>query len=455
MKFWYIPLFLFIMILTACGNNVDPMEHTDVEFSGIDTRGNANYFFNEESALENLYDVTHQNELSGEDYEEWETARSALDISLSNERELSNGDVVTLTVNVDEEATSVFSGSSEQEFEVSDLPEGTTITSEDLQENVTASFEGMDGEGRIDEISQSSDNNLPELQIEAENDGELSNGEPAQLRVHDDSFNDLQYTEYILAEEDRTFELEVSGLQEPEFITSQELVDNIIITFSGASGKGNVENIESTFSGDIPNINIEVENEGELENGGNAVVNITDDTIERLNSEGYAIEEQDRQFEIEVDGLTGYASDLSGIENLDAVKQLLQEEVDSRYEDISPDNSFFGVIYEVEFHQNMYRQYEDTSQSGSYQHNNLVQGNGNLFAIYSVDEYSGGEDSELEKESIVAIGFNNMELDEDQEVNLANLSDERVIFDNSYSLDAVIQLMEGYGYTTEGESEEE
>src|SRR5699024_7477455 len=418
--------------------NVDPMEHTDVEFSGIDTRGNANYFFNEESALENLYDVTHQNELSGEDYEEWETARSALDISLSNERELSNGDVVTLTVNVDEEATSVFSGSSEQEFEVSDLPEGTTITSEDLQENVTASFEGKDGEGRIDEISQSSDNNLPELQIEAENDGELSNGEPAQLRVHDDSFNDLQYTEYILAEEDRTFELEVSGLQEPEFITSQELVDNIIITFSGASGKGNIE----------------VENEGELENGGNAVVNITDDTIERLNSEGYAIEEQDRQFEIEVDGLTGYASDLSGIENLDAVKQLLQEEVDSRYEDRSPDNSF-GVIYEVEFHQNMYRQYEDTSQSGSYQYYNLVQGNGNLFAIYSVDEYSGGEDSDLEKESIVAIGFNNMELDEDQEVNLANLSDEIVIFDNSYSLDTVIQLMEGYGYTTEGESEEE
>src|SRR5699024_1237703 len=289
---------------------------------------------------------------------------------------------------------------------------------------------------------------------EAENDGELSNGEPAQLRVHDDSFNDLQYTEYILAEEDRTFELEVSGLQEPEFITSQELVDNIIITFSGASGKGNVENIESTFSGDIPNINIEVENEGELENGGNAVVNITDDTIERLNSEGYAIEEQDRQFEIEVDGLTGYASDLSGIENLDAVKQLLQEEVDSRYEDRSPDNSF-GVIYEVEFHQNMYRQYEDTSQSGSYQYYNLVQGNGNLFAIYSVDEYSGGEDSDLEKESIVAIGFNNMELDEDQEVNLANLSDEIVIFDNSYSLDTVIQLMEGYGYTTEGESEEE
>src|SRR5690625_7119239 len=84
MKFWYIPLFLFIMILTACGNNVDPMEHTDVEFSGIDTRGNANYFFNEESALENLYDVTHQNELSGEDYEEWETDRKSTRLNSSH-----------------------------------------------------------------------------------------------------------------------------------------------------------------------------------------------------------------------------------------------------------------------------------------------------------------------------------------------------------------------------------
>src|SRR5699024_12089590 len=106
---FYTRLFLFIMILTACGKNVDYMKITDFEFSGIDTRGNANYFFNEESALENLYDVTHQNELSGEDYEEWETARSALDISLSNERELSNGDVVILTVNVDEEVISDYS----------------------------------------------------------------------------------------------------------------------------------------------------------------------------------------------------------------------------------------------------------------------------------------------------------------------------------------------------------
>lgn len=451
MKLKYILMLVVVFVLASCGNSEDVMDYTEVEFSGIDTRGTADYVVDEAGLLESLYDVSETDSLTQEEYAEWEDAKSAADISLDNQSDLSNGDVVTLTVAVDEEATDILSGGSEEEIEVSDLPEGTTLTSEDLEENVSVSFEGMDGEGTVEEINQNFEPDFPELDFDVENDGELSNDETAVFTVSNSSFDRLSQTDYILDEDNRTFEVEVSGLREPEYITQEELTDNIIITFTGASGRGEVENLETTFSNDIPAIDVEVENEGELENGETAVVNVTDETLNRLNTAEYAIEEDDQQFEVEVDGLTGYAAAMSEIENLEDVKRFLQEETDNRFEDSSPDRDY-GTLYEVEFHQYMYRQFEEETQNTDYSNRNLTQGNGNLFGIFTVETYSGGDDPELEGESIVAVGFNNMELDENQEVNISDLSDERVNFDDSYSLDTVTQLLEGMGYTSEDES---
>lgn len=451
MKLKYILMLVVVFVLASCGNSEDVMDYTEVEFSGIDTRGTADYVVDEAGLLESLYDVSETDSLTQEEYAEWEDAKSAADISLDNQSDLSNGDVVTLTVAVDEEATDILSGGSEEEIEVSDLPEGTTLTSEDLEENVSVSFEGMDGEGTVEEINQNFEPDFPELDFDVENDGELSNDETAVFTVSNSSFDRLSQTDYILDEDNRTFEVEVSGLREPEYITQEELTDNIIITFTGASGRGEVENLETTFSNDIPAIDVEVENEGELENGETAVVNVTDETLNRLNTAEYAIEEDDQQFEVEVDGLTGYAAAMSEIENLEDVKRFLQEETDNRFEDSSPDRDY-GTLYEVEFHQYMYRQFEEETQNTDYSNRNLTQGNGNLFGIFTVETYSGGDNPELEGESIVAVGFNNMELDENQEVNISDLSDERVNFDDSYSLDTVTQLLEGMGYTSEDES---
>lgn len=449
-------IFLFVvsLMLVGCGNREDMMDYIDVEFSGIDTRGTAEYIFDEDSFLESLYGTSNFDELDMEQQDELYDAGEASEITLDNDSNLENGDTVTVTVEVDEDRTEILSGGSEQEFEVEGLSEGTTVDAAYFEDNVSASFDGVDGSGVVQEINQSFDEDFPEVSFDVENDGELSNGESAVFTVDDNSFNRLSQSDYILSEDDRSFEIEVGGLREPTVITNEELSENVVVTFSGASGRGSADHIETTFSSDVPSFEVEVENNGELSNGDNVEVSVTDESLEQLERQEYVIEDGSESFEVEVNGLTGYAATMSEINNLEDVKRLIQEEADSSYEDSNPDQNY-GHSFEVTFHEYYYRQFEEESQNTELSYIDLTSDDGNLYGVFHVERYSGGDEPELEDEYYVARGFNNIELDEDQNANISSLSNNTVRFDDSYSLDTVRQLITGFGYVAEDDEDSE
>jgi len=201
-----------LIVLTACGSSEEITEYIDVSFSGVDTMGEASYSLNDEELIEDVFDINLEDEFPDEETaEEIDTMLDAYKIKLENDEELSNGDTVKLTANVNEEKTDKIKGG-EKEVTVEGLEEPKTLTSKDVEENLVLNFNGVSGRGKAQIDTTFDEGFLNDIVYNIENDGTLKNGDKAKLDLDDDFVETLNNNGYIL-EEDFSPTFEVKGLE--------------------------------------------------------------------------------------------------------------------------------------------------------------------------------------------------------------------------------------------------
>lgn len=136
------------MAMAGCGNTkVDVTKDVFVLFSGVDGDGRAEICFSKEDPSdytpEFLYDLMDAGKLAADDWQKLFTISGAVTYEVSPERNLSNGDTVTVTVDVDEDILNSMKISAKPAtltFTVEGLTEVTEITP---FQNFDISFSGI------------------------------------------------------------------------------------------------------------------------------------------------------------------------------------------------------------------------------------------------------------------------------------------------------------------------
>ncbi len=235
--------------------------------------------------------------------------------------------------------------------------------------------------------------------------------------------------------------IEVKNLDEPKWLTNEEVEKKLVVNFNGVSGRGEVQ-IDNVLDSPLDKVKFTVENDGELKNGDKVKVTLSKDEEEQLLQEGYLLE-KDFAPTFEVKGLSIVAEKATDISNLDDIKRMIDEEVKRDYQDFDPNKSW-GYKYEIKEEKLMYRQFNNESdKSDSFDSGN----NGNLIKIFSVKKFSGGSETKLNDSFTAIIGYSDIILDEDNKVNLAEMKNIKETKDDTYSLESVIKMYEAYGYT--------
>ncbi|MCB5951522.1 hypothetical protein LI951_05540 [Enterococcus sp. BWT-B8] len=137
-------------------------------------------------------------------------------------------------------------------------------------------------------------------------------------------------------------------------------------------------------------------------------------------------------------GLEEVATNAKDISNYDDISQFIAEGINRKYKE--------GWIYkyEVKLEKTMYRQFDNETDSDSSWYTTSST-DGTLVGVYTVKEYNSSGDK-LNRTFTSIYGYTDLILDEEKKVNLADIKEYENTYDDTYSLDSVIKLMQGYGY---------
>lgn len=340
-----------VLILGGCSNSKQLVDYVDVEFSGMDTEGSAYAIVDTEKLLKDTLDFDAEKDFPDEKQkEEIANIEDGYKIKLDKENNLSNGDKIKVTVNVNEEKTK-----------------------------------------------------------------KIKSGEKV---------------------------VEVKGLDEPKKLTNENVNKHLVVNFSGVSGRGKAK-VDNSFDDGLSDIDFEIKNDGNLKNGDQAGLDVTKSFKNSLSDVGYILD-KDFNPTFEVKGLDKVAEKATDIANLEDIKRMIDESVKREYKD----DDWFRK-YEITLNKLMYRQFSkensnEDSDSGWY--TSSTESNGNLIGIYTIKEYSVGTDSKLKDTFTSIIGYSDIVLNDKNEVNVADMKEISTTKDDTYSLESVFKLYEGYGY---------
>lgn len=236
-------------------------------------------------------------------------------------------------------------------------------------------------------------------------------------------------------------EFEVNGLEEAKKLTSAEVEKNLVVNFTGVSGRGKSK-IDNMFSdSNFKYLDFKFEDEGHLKNGEKAKIVLSQNDLEALSRAGY-VPEDNFAPTFEVKNLAVVAESADKISNLADVTRMIDEGIHREYKDYSTDYSF-GTRYEIKEEKTMYRQFQKDNANESYSSSS----DGTLVKLYSIKKYSGGSESKLEDSFTAIYGYTNIVLNDKNETNVAEMKEVSSTKDKTYSLESVIKLYNGYGYT--------
>lgn len=271
--------------------------------------------------------------------------------------------------------------------------------------------------------------------IKLNKDDKLSNGDKVKVTVSVDE----EKTKKIKGGEK---EFTVSGLEEPKKLSSEDVTKHLVINFNGVSGRGKAT-IDNTFEEPLNYIEFTIKDDGKLKNGDKAQIDKSKELEQSLSSQGYILAD-DFNPEFEVKGLKNVAEKASDISNLEDIKRMIDEEVKRKYKD-----SEYWSKYEITLDKLMYRQFakDNTNENSDNWYSSSSSDNGNLIGIYTIKEYSSGTDSKLRSEFTAIIGYSDIVLDDKNQANVAEIQEISTTKDDTYSLESVLKLYEGYGYT--------
>lgn len=279
-----------------------------------------------------------------------------------------------------------------------------------------------------DDKMEEVDDFLMSYSVELDQDMDLTNGDEvtARLSVDDEATNKLKTKDEV------TFI--VSGLDEPTELSDEEIERNVIVNFNGVSGRGTIQ-IDTTFDGDLYDLWVESDQDGEIANGDIVTVSLTEDSRESLAYLGYALS-GDGAVEFEASGLEVVAETVSEIENLADIERMISEGINRRYQD----SGWGWYTYEIIEGKTYYRQFARDSDDYWDDSSN----HGTLITLYTINEYDS--DDSLDDTFTSIFGYNNIILDQDGKANVTQISEYTDEYDNTYSLESVEKMMEGYGY---------
>lgn len=204
-------VFSFGIILAGCSSAKDVSEYVEVDFNGIDTKGTVNYDVDKEKLFKDTldFDVNGSSQPDEKIAEEIEKMYDAIEIKLDKTEDLSNGDEIEISANVDGEKTKIIK-SGKKTVEVKKLDAPKWITNEEIEKKLVVNFNGVSGKGDV-QIDNVLDSPLNELDFTVENDGELENGDKVKVILSKDEEDQILEEGYLL-EKDFAPTFEVKGL---------------------------------------------------------------------------------------------------------------------------------------------------------------------------------------------------------------------------------------------------
>ncbi|EOD7438147.1 hypothetical protein ACJQ40_003235 [Enterococcus faecium] len=348
--------FIGILMLSGCSKAKDLTEYVDVNFSGMNTQGVATYNVDTDKLLKDTLNYDGETDFPDKNTEkEIEAIENSYKIKLDKEENLSNGDKVKVTVNVDSDKTN-----------------------------------------------------------------KIKSGEKTVV---------------------------VKDLEEPKKLKTQDVEKNLVVNFVGTSGRGTAH-IDNMFDGDLSSVDFEIKNDGELKNGDKATINISKNLTDELMNVGYVLEKNFSPT-FEVKGLDEVAEKATEIANIDDIKRMIDEGVKREYKSSEENQYSWDTQYDIKEEKLMYRQFsKDEDNANSWSDSTMSKGgNGNLIKIFTIKSYSGGTEGKLEDTKTVIFGYSNIVLNDKKEANVADITQIEDTKDDTYSLESVIKLYEGYGYT--------
>ncbi|EOI6050993.1 hypothetical protein ACMUWL_002592 [Enterococcus faecalis] len=295
---------------------------------------------------------------------------------------------------------------------------------------------GMPTEKQQEEISNM--DNAYTIKLDKEDN--LKNGDKVKVTVTVDK----EKTKKIKSGEKT---VEVKGLEEPKKLTNSDVEKHLVVNFNGVSGRGQAK-IDNTFDSPLDTVKFTIENDGKLKNGDKAKVLLSKESENQLIQSGYL---PDENFEptFEVKGLDSVAEKATEIANIVDIKRMIDEGINRKYKSSETNKYEWDYRYEITEEKLMYRQFKkETKESqDSFYWGATGSDNGNLIKIFTVKKYSGGAEGKLKETQTVIYGYTDIMLNDKKEANVAELTEISETKDDTYSLDSVIKLYEGYGYS--------
>lgn len=205
-------LLAFILILAGCGSKHEITDYVKVTFDGMDTKGTAIATLDYDKITKEVYGVEKPEDyekMSEEEKNEYDKLQY-VEIKLDKDQNLSNGEKVKATINLDEEEFKSFKEGT-KEIKVENLKEPKKLSNEEIKKNVIPKYSGASGKGQAT-LENTFDGELGNVQFDIENNGKLKNGEKTHIVVNKESDNLDDYG-YIM-EDPNGPEVEVRDLEE-------------------------------------------------------------------------------------------------------------------------------------------------------------------------------------------------------------------------------------------------
>lgn len=274
------------------------------------------------------------------------------------------------------------------------------------------------------------DKMLSSYDITLDKDKNLSNGDEVVVHIK----LDKEKAEKIKSKDE--MKVKVSGLDEPRKLSDEEIDKNVVVNFSGVSGRGEIQ-IDTTFDEDLSGLEFEAKQDGNIKNGDMVEVALDEDSRSSLSTLGYILT-GNGSAKFKASGLAEVAEKPEDIANLKDIERLISEGINRQYED----SSWGYYKYEIKKENTYYRQYVRDNDSSNW--SNSAPSNGTLVNLYTIKEYDS--EGALNDTLTAIFGYTNIILDKNNEVNITEINEYFDTYDNSYSLASVKKLMEGYGY---------
>ena len=407
-------------------SKIDPSQLIRIEFTGSNRKGELNYTI-QKSVIHDLKNLS---------MEEKNQFLDSLKVTFSKEKQLSNQDLIQVKVSTDKKFES-YLGTLSFEQKVSGLSEKESFTIKSLEDDINVEFSGFNGKGNA---TLHTDFVSPFDQLKVIIDqpkANYSNGDELRIIFNQDSIRKLEELGYSIAEDDELI-VKVEDLEDPIKIKKEDIDKHVVVNFMGTSGVGEVK-LDTTFqpplSTFLNNESFDIENNGQIRNNEEVTIKIKPDVLDKMKDKGLELTEP-----IE---MTRKAQNLPEVsESIDQTKNVkeLIKKINADIEQKYPDTLFGSFDTKLEryyyrpFHvQNDLIKVENSTQDGT------------LIAVFTVDTLSKDKKEKIKTETLV-YGYTNLYTNSKNEIKLKEAKVYEYKYDNTYTLESVFQLIEGYNF---------